>query len=66
VCDPEDGTNPEEEAVSTTDIGGEASSPSPNPRAGEWNGTYGSYVSFKDPDGNPWLVQEISTRLPGR
>jgi hypothetical protein len=23
-------------------------------------------VSFNDPDGNGWLVQEITTRLPGR
>ena len=28
--------------------------------------TYGSFVSFSDPDGNGWLVQEITTRLPGR
>ncbi len=28
--------------------------------------TYTQYVSFSDPDGNRWLVQEISTRLPGR
>jgi catechol 2,3-dioxygenase-like lactoylglutathione lyase family enzyme len=28
--------------------------------------TYTQYVSFDDPDGNRWLVQEISTRLPGR
>ena len=27
---------------------------------------YHSFVSFKDPDGNGWLVQEIKTRLPGR
>jgi catechol 2,3-dioxygenase-like lactoylglutathione lyase family enzyme len=29
-------------------------------------GTYASFASFKDPDGNAWLMQEISTRLPGR
>ncbi len=29
-------------------------------------GTYASFASFKDPDGNTWLMQEISTRLPGR
>jgi catechol 2,3-dioxygenase-like lactoylglutathione lyase family enzyme len=29
-------------------------------------GSYGSFVSFSDPDGNGWLVQEITTRLPGR
>jgi catechol 2,3-dioxygenase-like lactoylglutathione lyase family enzyme len=28
--------------------------------------TYGSFVSFSDPDGNGWLLQEITTRLPGR
>ena len=28
--------------------------------------SYGSFCSFKDPDGNTWLVQEVTTRLPGR
>jgi catechol 2,3-dioxygenase-like lactoylglutathione lyase family enzyme len=28
--------------------------------------SYGSFVSFRDPDGNSWLLQEITTRLPGR
>jgi catechol 2,3-dioxygenase-like lactoylglutathione lyase family enzyme len=28
--------------------------------------SYHSFVSFKDPDGNGWLVQEITTREPGR
>ena len=28
--------------------------------------SYYSFVSFEDPDGNRWLVQEIQTRLPGR
>ena len=28
--------------------------------------SYGSFVSFSDPDGNGWLLQEITTRLPGR
>ena len=28
--------------------------------------TYSSYASFSDPDGNSWLLQEITTRLPGR
>ena len=28
--------------------------------------TYRSYASFKDPDGNGWLFQEVTTRLPGR
>lgn len=28
--------------------------------------SYGSFVSFSDPDGNGWFVQEVTTRLPGR
>jgi catechol 2,3-dioxygenase-like lactoylglutathione lyase family enzyme len=28
--------------------------------------SYTSYASFSDPDGNGWLLQEITTRLPGR
>jgi len=28
--------------------------------------SYGSFASFEDPDGNSWLLQEITTRLPGR
>ena len=28
--------------------------------------TYRSLASFSDPDGNTWLLQEITTRLPGR
>ena len=28
--------------------------------------SYGTYSSFRDPDGNSWLLQEIKTRLPGR
>lgn len=28
--------------------------------------SYFSFASFKDPDGNEWLLQEIRTRLPGR
>jgi catechol 2,3-dioxygenase-like lactoylglutathione lyase family enzyme len=27
---------------------------------------YGSFVSFRDPDGNGWILQEIKVRLPGR
>jgi catechol 2,3-dioxygenase-like lactoylglutathione lyase family enzyme len=29
-------------------------------------GSYRSYASFKDPDGNGWLFQEVTARLPGR
>jgi catechol 2,3-dioxygenase-like lactoylglutathione lyase family enzyme len=36
------------------------SGPAPDRRS------YGSFASFNDPDGNTWLLQEITTRLPGR
>ena len=36
------------------------SGPAPDRRS------YGSFVAFSDPDGNGWLLQEITTRLPGR
>ncbi len=28
--------------------------------------SYSSFVTFSDPDGNTWLLQEVTTRLPGR
>lgn len=28
--------------------------------------SYGSYATFSDPDGNGWLLQEVTVRLPGR
>jgi hypothetical protein len=28
--------------------------------------SYASFASFRDPDGNSWLLQQITTRLPGR
>jgi hypothetical protein len=28
--------------------------------------SYGSFATFSDPDGNGWLVQEVTSRLPGR
>jgi len=39
---------------------GRVAGPSPD------RGTYGSFAAFCDPDGNGWLLQEITTRLPGR
>jgi catechol 2,3-dioxygenase-like lactoylglutathione lyase family enzyme len=29
-------------------------------------GSYSSHATFRDPDGNSWLLQEVGTRLPGR
>jgi catechol 2,3-dioxygenase-like lactoylglutathione lyase family enzyme len=40
----------------------EARLPGPDPK----RTSYGSFCSFSDPDGNAWLVQEVTTRLPGR
>jgi len=40
-----------------------------NPRVGGRDPegrSYFSFASFEDPDGNTWLLQEITTRLPGR
>jgi catechol 2,3-dioxygenase-like lactoylglutathione lyase family enzyme len=28
--------------------------------------SYGSFASFSDPDGNGWVLQEVTTRAPGR
>jgi hypothetical protein len=28
--------------------------------------TYASFATFADPDGNTWVLHEITTRLPGR
>jgi catechol 2,3-dioxygenase-like lactoylglutathione lyase family enzyme len=40
--------------------GGRAPGPDPN------RASYNSYATFRDPDGNSWLLQEVTTRLPGR
>jgi catechol 2,3-dioxygenase-like lactoylglutathione lyase family enzyme len=39
---------------------GRASGPAPD------HASYGSFATFSDPDGNGWLLQEVTTRLPGR
>jgi catechol 2,3-dioxygenase-like lactoylglutathione lyase family enzyme len=43
-------------------LGAGGPEPGPDPE----RRSYASLASFKDPDGNSWLLQEISTRLPGR
>jgi catechol 2,3-dioxygenase-like lactoylglutathione lyase family enzyme len=40
----------------------EARQPGPDPD----RASYGSFCYFTDPDGNTWLVQEVTTRRPGR
>jgi hypothetical protein len=42
------------------DDAGRAPGPDPQRRS------YATYASFSDPDGNRWLLQEITERLPGR
>jgi len=39
---------------------GRLSGPAPD------HASYRSYAAFSDPDGNSWLLQELTTRLPGR
>jgi predicted enzyme related to lactoylglutathione lyase len=39
---------------------GRVSGPAPN------HATYGSFATFSDPDGNGWLLQEVTARLAGR
>jgi catechol 2,3-dioxygenase-like lactoylglutathione lyase family enzyme len=36
--------------------------PGPDPKLP----SYGSYASFSDPDGNRWVLQQVTMRLPGR
>ena len=42
------------------DKSGRVSGPAPD------HASYRSFATFSDPDGNGWLLQEITTRLPGR
>jgi catechol 2,3-dioxygenase-like lactoylglutathione lyase family enzyme len=42
------------------DTGARAAGPDPERRS------YATYASFSDPDGNRWLLQEITERAPGR
>ncbi len=42
--------------------GEDGTAPGPDPN----RTTYNSYAEFSDPDGNGWLLQEITERLPGR
>jgi catechol 2,3-dioxygenase-like lactoylglutathione lyase family enzyme len=42
--------------------GTEGRLPGPHPS----RASYGSFAAFNDPDGNGWVLQEVTTRLPGR
>ena len=43
-------------------VGAKGRTPGPDPEGR----SYLSFASFSDPDGNGWLLQEVTTRLPGR
>jgi len=38
----------------------------PKPGRDPDGNSYTSFVTFDDPDGNTWTLQEITQRLPGR
>jgi len=42
------------------DTSGRVNGPDPDHKS------YGSFATFEDPDGNSWLLQEVTDRLPGR
>jgi catechol 2,3-dioxygenase-like lactoylglutathione lyase family enzyme len=42
------------------DMSGRVTGPAPD------HASYSSFATFTDPDGNGWLLQEITVRLPGR
>jgi catechol 2,3-dioxygenase-like lactoylglutathione lyase family enzyme len=42
------------------DTSGRVAGPAPD------RATYRTFATFSDPDGNRWLLQEVTTRLPGR
>ena len=46
--------------LQTDDTSGRESGPDPDHKS------YSSFATFEDPDGNSWLLQEITDRLPGR
>ena len=41
---------------------GKPNAPGPHPQ----RQSYSSFASFNDPDGNTWVMQEVTARLPGR
>jgi catechol 2,3-dioxygenase-like lactoylglutathione lyase family enzyme len=43
-------------------VGGEGRVAGPDPQ----RSSYGTFATFSDPDGNGWLLQEVTQRLPGR
>jgi hypothetical protein len=49
------------EVFHTTSVGGK-----PLPGVSPERASYSSFATFKDPDGNGWMLQEIRQRLPGR
>lgn len=46
--------------LQSEDMGGRVYGPDPGHKS------YSSFATFEDPDGNDWLLQEVTDRLPGR
>jgi len=46
--------------LQSIDTSGRVDGPEPDHKS------YGSFATFEDPDGNSWLLQEVTDRLPGR
>jgi catechol 2,3-dioxygenase-like lactoylglutathione lyase family enzyme len=52
--------------VDVSDVFHRAVGESPSSGVDPARRSYASFATFKDPDGNQWLLQEITSRLPGR
>ncbi|WP_370949554.1 VOC family protein [Amycolatopsis sp. cg5] len=55
-----------EHGVTVSDIYHRDATGAPAPGPDPQRTSYNSFASFSDPDGNSWLLQEITERLPGR
>ena len=52
--------------VAVSDVFHRGVGEAPRPGVDPERRSYMSYATFRDPDGNEWLLQEVTTRLPGR
>jgi catechol 2,3-dioxygenase-like lactoylglutathione lyase family enzyme len=52
--------------VAVSDVFHRGVGEAPQPGVDPQRRSYCSYATFRDPDGNEWLLQEVTARLPGR
>ena len=52
--------------IDVSEIGHGAPGQPPEPGRDPAGGSYVSHASFSDPDGNQWVIQEVTERIPGR